>query len=104
MSATLPLFDLAEGERLKAEGIAKVSGHTETDYKSRFEAVVLSLTGAFTIEDVTCQIGRPCNHPNAIGAMMNGLAKRGLIYKTGSFVKAKRSVRHAGMIAEWRKR
>jgi hypothetical protein len=60
----------------------------------------------FTSEDVVAAVGLPAggvrtNRNNAVGAVMNGAAKRGWIVKTGRRVTAKRKQLHAAELTEW---
>jgi alkylated DNA nucleotide flippase Atl1 len=92
------------GERRKARGIKRVASKTPTYYQQAFERAVRALASSgrmFTSEAVTALVGQPPNHPNAVGAMMNGLASQGVIRKTGNYTKAQRDKRHAGLLAEW---
>lgn len=96
-------FDLKAGEALKAGGIATVSSHTPEDWAKAFEEQVLDfvrLGSQFTSEDVTQLVGQPPNHPNAVGARMNAMARRGFIKRVG-FRKAERKNQHATVIGVW---
>jgi hypothetical protein len=98
------LFDLDEGKRRKEKGLSLVSSHANDEYRAQFEKAALSFKHPFTADDVIRAIGLPDKHHNLVGAMMNSLALRKLIYKTGRYVKAQRAISHARMIAEWRTR
>jgi len=99
----LMLFDRTESKRRKSEGLKLVEGHTESDYKASFEQAALSFARPFTADDVISLIGLPDNHHNAVGAMFSGMAKRGLICKTGRYLPASRVASRARMLAEWKK-
>ena len=98
------LFDLDEGKRRKDEGIVRVALHADDDYRTLFEQAALSFIHPFTADDVIQKVGLPEKHHNVVGAMMNSLAMRKLIYKTGHYVKARRAISHARVIAEWRRK
>jgi hypothetical protein len=91
------------GIDLKEAGIRTVTSNTPEGYREAFDRVLdeLASTGLeFTSEDVTSVVGQPPNHPNAVGAMINGAAKRGVIRKCG-YRQAKRPNQHATVIAIW---
>lgn len=92
------------GEQLKREGIALVSEHTPNTWKVAFRDWVMELPvgTVFTSEDVTRVVGQPPNHPNAVGAQINALARRGEIVLQG-YVKAKRNNQHATRIGLWKR-
>ncbi len=100
------LFDWAEsGEALKEAGMAKVHGNTTEDWKAAFSEAgsALAATGnPFTSEDITTRCGQPPpgTSPNAVGAMMSGLAKR-LKLRIVGHVKARRPNQHATIISQW---
>lgn len=60
--------------------------------------------GPFTSEDVTALVGLPrdvgTNRNNAVGAVMSGCAKRGLIRRIG-YQPALRPESHARIVAVW---
>lgn len=78
-------------------------------WKDRFRETVetLAITGApFTSEDVLDVVGLPSgtvatNGNNAVGAMMNGMAARGIIEKTSMRWKSRRRTSHARELAVW---
>lgn len=96
--------DVAEGERLKAEGQA-LTYTGNGDWGARFDVTLRSLAGSgepFTSEDVTARVGLPAGRsPSAVGAHMTAAAKLGVIAKTGRRVKAKRPNQHAAELTEW---
>jgi hypothetical protein len=99
--------DLAEGIRRKEEGQARASnGYSQLDnWPHRFDTTVEMLAQRrvpFTSEDATAITGLPpAGSPSAVGARMTAAAKRGIIRKTGRYVKAERPNQHAAVIAEW---
>jgi len=98
------LFDLREGERLRDEGMAKVTGKVDKEYRAAFDQVVreFAATGlSFTSESITARIGFPSGiHPSAIGALTRAAAVRYGAMKFGR-VKAQRANQHATEIALW---
>ena len=98
------------GLDLKERGMeqAKSARDVQT-WKQQFVETVQQLAGngwAFTSEDVLSYVGLPrldvgTNANNAVGAMMNGLAKRGIIQKTSERRKSRRPSSHGAEIAVW---
>jgi len=99
----LTIDQILSGTELRDGGIKRVLEHTPDDYKAQFELAVMNLHSSFTSDDVIKTVGMPPNHKNAVGALMNSLAKRKLIVKTGRYLKAQRPTRHAAIVAEWRR-
>jgi hypothetical protein len=102
------LFDPpeGEGERRKADGIARVMANTPTEWGQLFDdtLALLAASGApFTSEDVTALVGLPPpgTHRSAVGARMNAAARAGRITRVG-YVQAKRANQHATVISEWK--
>jgi hypothetical protein len=61
----------------------------------------------FTSEDVIDLVGLPwpdagANRNNAVGAIMSGAARAGVIYKTGTYVETRRPSSHARIVAVWK--
>ena len=105
----LALWDVASGVELKEEGMryAREAGDVQR-WRAAFTASVEALARRgepFTSEDVTALVGLPRdsqqNRNSAVGAMMNGLAKRGIIRKTGQRVKSAYPQSHAREILQW---
>lgn len=78
------------------------------EWKTQFRkrAVFLAATGyPFTSEDIIEYVGLPrdseMNANNAVGAMMNALAKEGVIRKTKERRVSKRPLSHGREIAVW---
>lgn len=96
---------LITGEELKDQAMHAVLDHTEPSYKSLLEGALLSFPAGrrITVEDLTRVVGRPPagTHFNAVGAIVNAMARRGLIRKTGRMIKAERPGMHATELAEW---
>lgn len=108
----LGLFDAVApmtGTEAKREGMARALQPQElVRWREQFrEAVTMWAERGvpFTSEDITDTIGLPRgiaqNKNNAVGAMMNGMAVRGIIRKTGRRVQSTRSHSHAREILEW---
>ena len=81
------------------------------EWKDEFRAYIQSMPhdSEFTSEDVVDAVGLPSgdvrmNANNAVGAMMNGLARRGLIAKTGVRVQSKRPSSHGAELILWVRR
>lgn len=92
-----------EGDRLKAEGVEKISGVPQgAPWRAVAEARLLELCAsgrAFTSEDITATVGQP-GHPNQVGALLVGATKRGWIERVG-YIKADRPNQHSAMISQW---
>lgn len=99
-------FDFSErraGAALRDEGIARVTNNTPEAYQDRFLQELNRLVREgyqFTSEDITATIGMPPNHPNAVGAILNGATKSGLIRRVG-YVQSVRPRSHAAVISLW---
>jgi len=102
--------NLDDGRKRKQRGMKQaLQPDALADWKDAFykAAERLGRSGdAFTSEDVleivglpTGEIGQHAN--NAVGAMMNALARRGVIRKTGRHVPSKRPSSHGTEINEW---
>jgi hypothetical protein len=102
-------MDLLAGLERKEVGMAQAldAGHVQS-WKDDFRAVVESFEVGrrFTSEDAIAIAGLPTgvvasNANNAVGAMMNGLARRGVITKTGARVPSRRSSSHGAELIVW---
>jgi len=98
------------GEQLKQEGMQlALMPESIDDWKQRFRAAAeyLADTGAgFTSEDVIYITGLPTgdigmNANNAVGAMMNALARKGVIKKTQLRRQSKRPTSHGAELVVW---
>jgi hypothetical protein len=103
---TTRAFEQVPGEVLKAEGIARVERSigqgvdAAWNQKARMEVMALiSLGRPFTATEITDRAGLPI-HRNAVGALVNSLAREGVIRKVG-FVNGTRQSQHARTIAVW---
>ena len=97
---------------LKEEGMEKARTAADVQtWKQRFTDAVLTLVArrpglAFTSEEIIDMVGLPredsgMNANNAVGAMMNALAKRGFIRKTTMRRKCRRASSHGREVAVW---
>ena len=97
------------GLELKESGMEQARQAFDVQaWKARFIATVEEIAasgGLFTSEDVLDRVGLPrevkTNANNAVGAMMNALAKRGVIRKTSERRTARRSSSHGRELAVW---
>lgn len=101
MNLELPL---SYGDELKDQGIERVLSNNQ-DWRERTLEEIVYIShkmDKFTSDDVrkACCNLTPKNG-NAWGAIMNAAAKKGLIKKTGSYVKSKIPSNHGHLNAEW---
>lgn len=98
------------GLELKEIGMAQARQARDVqEWKARFIAAATELASRgyhFTSEDVVARVGLPrddagMNANNAVGAVMNGLAKRGVIRKTTERRKSYRASSHGRELAVW---
>lgn len=90
-------FDLFTARSLRDEGITKVGEHND-DWLEWCVSIVKNNFRRGTGEDIRvyCQALRlEPKHPNAWGALINVLVKRGLIQKTGEYRQMKDKRSHA---------
>lgn len=93
----------------KADGMAlALKPATLDEWRERFRSHVADRApgATFTSEDVVDAVGLPTgehgmNRNNAVGAMMSGLARRGLIRKTSRRVPSARPSSHAAELVVW---
>jgi hypothetical protein len=97
------LFDYAESERRKEEGIKKVSSGSSATWTERALEMIRGkgIGARMTAETLRAWLGEDPPHPNAIGAAFNTAAKQGLVEKTGLWVKATRPEAHSRELREW---
>src|SRR5258708_913684 len=94
------------GDDLKEEGISKVM-RKELARKYRDQIIealkIFPVRSRITVDRLTGFVGMPPKelNPNCIGAIIAGMAKQGMIRKTGRMVKSERRYRHANASAEW---
>jgi len=100
------------GLHLKEQGQTQAEGAADVQaWRVEFVAAVVKLLrynpdAQFTSEDVLQRVGLPrpagtSNANNAVGAMMSGLAKRGIIRKTSKRRPSTRTSSHGREIAVW---
>ena len=105
------LFDdpSSHGETLKEEGMARAlnkKGLEEWQERVRVWAWHLDAGQRIVANDIIEMFGTPSggtesNKNNAVGAIMNGLAKKGVLRKTGEYAKSSRPERHGAIVAVW---
>lgn len=101
--------NLAAGLDAKAHGMGNALLGTKEEWRAAFRlhAAALARSGKpFTSEDVVAGVGLPAggvskDRNNAVGAMMNGLARAHTIRKTGRRVLSRRESSHAAELVEW---
>lgn len=100
----MTLFEYAEGERRKAEGMERAdAAEGDSEWKRSADAAIreLALTELeFTAEDVRAIAGSP-TRPNAFGSRFLAAARAGLIVKTG-YRNSLRPSLHSHPVAVWR--
>ena len=99
----------APGHIEKEAGMAEALESAREEYREEFRAEVERLAAirlrSFTSEDVTYAVGLPrgyvkTNGNNAVGALMNSLARQGVIVRVGTET-SKRPSSHAAELAIW---
>lgn len=101
--------DLFAGLEEKRVGMAlALQPDRIADWKSNFRAYVTNSRPGerMTSEDVIAVVGLPTGEVskdanNAVGAMMNGLAKRGILRKTSLRVPSRRKSSHGAELIVW---
>ena len=97
------------GLELKEHGMEQArQAYDVQTWKARFAETVEEIAARglpFTSEDVLARIGLPreakMNANNAVGAMMNAMAKKGVIQKTTERRQAMRYSSHGRELAVW---
>jgi hypothetical protein len=100
---------MQDGQDAKKAGMAlALMPDRIADWKSNFRAYVTNSRQGerMTSEDVVAVVGLPTGEVgkdanNAVGAMMNGLAKRGVIRKTSLRVPSRRKTSHGAELIVW---
>ena len=104
MSYVQPALDLAQGEELRDQGIARVLG-AESQAQWRQDAyhwlALLAYGQEVTSTDLIEAVGMPPSS-NAVGAIMRSAAAQGLIESTGVYIKSPRPSCHAAVVRVWR--
>ena len=107
LPARLPPPEDSTGEELKEIGLENaMKPKASKVYQGRLEDALLHfpVRSRVTIEQLTGIAGRPETWGarfNSTGAIVNGMAKRGLIQKTGRMLQAQRPGMHLTETAEW---
>ncbi len=99
---------LFEGQSLKTAGMNLATSGAPTWTQLARAAVewLAARPDPFTSEDVIDIVGVPrpdagANRNNAVGAVMSGCARAGIIRKTGQYVETRRPTSHARIVAQW---
>ena len=107
----LPLFDRAESERRRDEGMKSADRHAravDPAWRALFVAEACRLASCdapFTTEDVLAATGRPLGaDPRASGNLVKMLQREGLIEPTGEYRRARVVSRHSAPMRLWRGR
>lgn len=99
-----PPLDLAEGERRRDVGTARVLDAAAQDAwrGDAYAWLVAVPTGHLvTSTDLVDAVGMPPS-PNAVGAVMRAAATRGLLTPTDVYVRSPRPSCHAAVVRVWR--
>jgi len=92
------LFDLAEGRRLQAEGIERVSLNAGNFIQRGLAAIAVLPPGRYTGETIRAKLLAKeiaPHHPNAWGALILAAIKRGMLHHTGHYVPMRSKKSHA---------
>lgn len=95
---------LITGEELKEQGMARAVQAVSPTYRALLQDALLlfPIGRRITAEHLTKIAGRPPDDRfNSVGGIVAGMAKRGLLRKTGRMIKAERPGMHATELAEW---
>jgi hypothetical protein len=106
MSAAQLGLQLKERGQTQAEAAADVQAWRESFVAAVVKLLRYNPGAQFTSEDVLERVGLPrpdatSNANNAVGAMMSGLARRGMIRKTSKRQPSTRASSHGREIAVW---
>lgn len=100
---------LFDGTVLKQAGmdVARTAVGSWTDQAYAAIRRLAAGPAGFTSEDLIDLVGLPrpdagTNRNNAVGAVMSGAARAGLIAKTGRYVETRRPSSHARIVAVWK--
>lgn len=93
-----------EGKVLRDRGMEKVERAEDPVWIMAANRWVQDLPSGreFTAEDLCEAVGRP-RRPNAVGARLSGISRRGIITPVG-YAQAERSERHSSRMLRWRRR
>jgi hypothetical protein len=94
--------DLAEGERLKSEGMSRAArgDPATTEMLAVVARRLAARGGTFSSDDVWRELGVPPEDNRSIGSVFVALARQGVITRV-EYVKSKRPKQHATMISLW---
>lgn len=99
---------MTTGHQLKLDGMESVLARAPEEWQ---EAVVCAVSSfergeVVTAEDIRIRLEKLSplepHHPNAWGAMISGLVKRGMLVPTGEMPKARRESSHERKIQQYR--
>jgi hypothetical protein len=97
-----------ENERRKAKGQARALTGSDPDWRLAAGRWLQTLPRGhqFTSEDLVAACGLPrgaigTNQNNAVGALISGYARRGVIRDTGRWIKSQRASSHAAKLTVW---
>lgn len=99
-------IDFQQGTQLKESGQSKALSSLDPAYRYEFDKVLAAYIREglmFTADDIVEIIGLPSsgkNKNNAVGALIAGAAREGLIKKIG-YTTAKRKQSHSRIICRW---
>lgn len=98
------LPDEQSGAERRGVGTSRTLRTADKGEMTRFERAVLAqpLEVEFTAETIRAELGDTILAPNQFGALLQSMAKRRLIRKTG-YTTATRPEAHARVIATWRR-
>lgn len=99
------LFDAAGQARAARDAGAQAAADSvHTSWRLAAEAAIRRLAAGgktFTADDIDALVGRPPGHANAVGGLIIGAAKRGLIVPAG-YQQSRRPAANARVIRVWR--
>jgi len=97
------LFDAAEAERRRDEGMALAEEAADVDWKDAWRQTIRLLAAIgdpFCSDDVRAIAGDPWDHPNAAGSLFNSAAREGIIRHVG-YRRSDRAALHRHPVALW---
>ena len=100
------LFDAGVWEARKEGGMARAEVGAGFEWSAEARSTVLDVARGrpeFTADDVWATGLPKPREPRALGAVMNALARAGLIVATGRYIKTAQASRNRAPIAVWRR-
>src|SRR3954469_13500565 len=97
-------FNLELGEAARNEGMNRAEAGASEEWKSEAREIAVKIAkgqAELTSDDIWKAGLREPQEPRALGPVMSGLARDGMIRKSGRFIKTTRVSRHATDIAVW---